>query len=276
MINLNVSVTLLMLAPIFFMFFLFEMYYYLKNNKYYNFKDTLTNISLALLYQSSDIIFTLLIVKTVYVYFYLHGFKLFSSISISNILILFLLQDFLYYIFHYSSHKVRWLWASHVTHHSSINLNFSTAFRQSMTYPISGMWLFWIPLAYIGFNVDLVLLVVSLNLAFQFFIHTEIINKLGFIEYIFNTPSHHRVHHGVNNEYLDKNFAGIFIFWDKIFGTFVTEQDKVKYGITRPINTYNPIILTFHEWIEMFKDVFKNKDIRHFYKSPDWKNDKVL
>lgn len=273
--DLNVNLALLVLSPVFLLFFVIEVFYYKKNKKEYNLKDTLANMSLAMLYQLSDILFTILIAKTVYEFFYAHGLKMFNNVTILNIIILFLFQDLLYYWFHFASHKVRWLWASHVTHHSSTKLNFSTAFRQSMTYPISGMWLFWIPLVYIGFHPNLVILIVSLNLAFQFFIHTEIINKLGFVEYVFNTPSHHRVHHATNKGYLDKNFAGVLIIWDKIFGTFIAEKDKTIYGITRPIYTYNPVKITFHEWFAMFKDAVKDRDIRYFFKSPEWKKDKV-
>ncbi len=193
------SLILLLLAPVFLAIFVLEVWYcYKKCIKMYTLKDTLANISLSLMYQVSDVIFTFLIVKTIYVWVFNHGFKLFSINSGWNLFLLFICQDFLYYWFHRSAHRIRWMWASHVTHHSSTRLNFSTAFRQSMTYPISGMWLFWLPLAYMGFNPDMVILVVALNLAFQFFIHTQLVNKIGFLEKIFNTPSHHRAHHGTN------------------------------------------------------------------------------
>jgi len=148
------------------------------------------------------------------------------------------------------------MWASHVTHHSSERLNLSTAFRQSLTYPISGMWLFWLPLAWLGFEPKAIIAVVAINLAFQFFVHTEAVKKLGWLEYVFNTPSHHRVHHARNPKYIDRNYAGVLIIWDKLFGTFVEEDpaERCDYGIVRQIHSHNPIVLTFHEWIAMFRD----------------------
>ena len=269
------SVILLLLAPIFIVIFIAEViYYYKRNIEIYNLKDTLANISLSLMYQISDVLFTLLIVKTVYTFMFHHGLQFFNTISIWNIILLFVFQDFLYYWFHRAAHRIRWMWASHVTHHSSNKLNFSTAFRQSMTYPISGMWLFWLPLAYIGFNPDMIILVVSLNLAFQFFIHTQLVKKLGFLENIFNTPSHHRAHHGTNPEYIDKNYAGILIIWDKLFGTFIEENAESKYGIVNQIYSCNPLILTFHEWVSMFTDVFRTGDLRYFIMPPEWNSKK--
>lgn len=269
--NLDSSIILILLAPVFVIFLLIEfIYYYKKKLNIYNLKDTFANFSLSFMFQVSDIIFTIIIVKTVYTWVYQHGMHLFSQPIWYNIFILFIGQDFLYYWFHRTAHRVRFIWSSHVTHHSSTNLNFSTAFRQSMTYPISGMWLFWIPLAYIGFTPDEVLLIVGLNLGFQFFVHTQLVNKLGFIEKIFNTPSHHRVHHGKNPKYIDKNYAGVFIIWDKIFGTYEEEEEIPIYGITRPIKSFNPITLTFHEWKSMLKDIIKDKDLRHLWMPPNW------
>ncbi|MDD3266392.1 MAG: sterol desaturase family protein [Burkholderiales bacterium] len=249
-----------------------ELIYCYKNKlDKYSLKDTLANISLSLMYQASEAIFNILIISSIYTWIYDDGLQLFSQTTFLNIILLFILQDFLYYWFHFTSHKVRWLWSSHITHHSSLRLNFSTAFRQSLTYPISGMWIFWLPLAYIGFKPDMVILIVALNLAFQFFVHTELIKKLGWAEKIFNTPSHHRVHHATNDQYIDKNFAGILIIWDKIFGTFEEEIEKPIYGITNQIYSFNPIKLTFHEWKSMFKDVVENRDLRYIWKPPLWK-----
>jgi len=132
-------------------------------------------------------------------------------------------------------------------------MNFSTAFRQSIMYPVAGMWLFWTPMMLLGFDPKVVIGVVVANLAFQFFVHTEIIGKLGVIERIFNTPSHHRVHHATNPGYIDRNYAGVLIIWDKIFGTFVEEDPNkpCKYGIIGQINTNNPLTISFHQWRHM-------------------------
>lgn len=267
------SLILLLLAPVFFFFILLEVIYYRKKN-IYSIKDTAVNIGLALMYQVSDVLFTLFVVKTIYTWVFHHGFKLFVTTSFANFLLLFVLQDFLYYCFHRFFHRVRFAWASHVTHHSSEYLNFSTGFRQNMTYPLSGMWLFWLPLAFIGFNPSIVILVVAINLAFQFFVHTQLINKftgkLAFIELIFNTPSHHRAHHATNPQYIDKNYAGLLIIWDKLFGTFEPELETPKYGVVHKINSYNPLVLTFHEWIAMLQDVKRDKDLRHLWMPPEW------
>lgn len=135
-------------------------------------------------------------------------------------------------------------------------MNFSTAFRQSLMYPLAGMWLFWVPLVIIGFEPKWVIFVVLLNLGLQFFVHTQWIRTLGPLEFIFNTPSHHRVHHGTNPQYIDKNYAGVLIIWDKLFGTFEPEIEPVRYGITKPLHSFNPITVTFHEWREMWSAAF--------------------
>lgn len=267
------SLTLLLVAPVFCLFILLEIIYYRKKSVYST-KDTAVNIGLALMYQISDISFTLLVVKGIYIWVFQHGFKLFSTNNLANFLLLFVLQDFLYYCFHRFFHRVRFAWASHITHHSSEHLNFSTGFRQSVLYPLSGMWLFWLPLAVIGFNPDNITLVVAINLAFQFFIHTQLIGKfsgkLAFIELIFNTPSHHRAHHATNSQYIDKNYAGVLIIWDKLFGTFEPELEIPKYGVVHKINSHNPLILTFHEWITMLEDIKRDKDLRHLWMPPEW------
>lgn len=167
---------------------------------------------------------------------------------------LMVLQDFCYYWFHRASHRVRWMWAAHVVHHSSERMNFSTAFRQSLMYPVAGMWLFWLPLVIIGFEPQWITLVVLFNLGLQFFVHTQWVKSLGPLEYVFNTPSHHRVHHGVNARYIDKNYAGVLIIWDKLFGTFEPEIETVRFGISKPVNSFNPLVVTFAEWRDLWQD----------------------
>ena len=177
-----------------------------------------------------------------YLYDTLWGWRLFDiELNLWSLLLLFLLQDLCYWLFHFASHHVRWLWASHVVHHSSERLNLSTAFRQSLMYPVSGMWLFWIPMILIGFP-EAVVATVLLSLGFQFFVHTQVVGKLGKLEWIFNTPSHHRVHHASNARYIDRNFAGVLIIWDRLFGTFVEEDlgEPCRFGITKPIHSFNP------------------------------------
>lgn len=248
---------LLALAPVFFICIFLEWYLGDRKEKlplsarYYK-NEVLCNTALATMHQASDITAGFIIAK---VYLMAFNWQLFDiKLSIFSFLLLIVLQDFFYYWFHRCSHRIRYMWAAHVVHHSSENMNFSTAFRQSLMYPIAGMWVFWLPLVIIGFSPNLVIFVVLLNLAFQFFVHTQSIKSLGPLEYIFNTPSHHRVHHGRNPQYIDKNYAGVLIIWDKLFGTFVKEEETVEYGITKPINSFNPITVTFKEWQDMFNE----------------------
>ncbi len=166
-------------------------------------------------------------------------------------LILLFADDFLYYWFHRVSHESRFFWNFHVVHHSSNKYNLSVAVRQSWFSGIAH-WVFYIPIALLGFPLWAFVLMHGINLIYQFWIHTELIGKLGWFEHIFNTPSHHRVHHGVNRQYLDRNYAGIFIIWDKMFGTFEPEDEKVVYGITNRMESYNPLWINTHGWFEMF------------------------
>ena len=163
-------------------------------------------------------------------------------------------EDLCYYSFHRASHRVRLFWASHVQHHSSQRYNLSTALRQEWTG--LGTFVFWVPLALAGFPVWAIYLQQSISLIYQFFLHTERVRLLPRpIELVMNTPSHHRVHHGVNNQYLDKNYAGILIVWDRMFGTFEPEVERPRYGITKQLTTFNPFRVAFHEWYSMGHDV---------------------
>lgn len=250
-----VELILLLLSPVFLLCVVLEWRYaVIRQQNWYQWRDTLANAMLALLHQGADMLALLLLMPFFY---WLHQYSLFSiELTAFNLLLAFILQDFLYYWFHRGSHHIRWLWASHVAHHSSRLMNFSTAFRQSLTYPLSGMWLFWLPMILVGYDPTLVFAVVALNLAFQFFVHTQAIGRLGVLEHIFNTPSHHRVHHACNEIYIDRNFAGVLIIWDKLFGTFVPEQtdEPCRYGITDDFNSTNPITITFYEWRRMWSE----------------------
>ncbi|MFB9217002.1 sterol desaturase family protein [Vibrio sinaloensis] len=250
---------LIVLAPVFIICMLAEYGLGQRNhrlpaNSRYSLPEVVCNFTLAGMHQLADLLTGFLIVK---LYLWLFGWRLFDiEISVASFIALMVLQDFCYYWFHRASHRVRWMWAAHVAHHSSENMNFSTAFRQSLMYPLAGMWLFWVPLVIIGFEPKWVVFVVLLNLGLQFFVHTQWIDKLGPIEKVFNTPSHHRVHHGTNPQYIDKNYAGVLIVWDKLFGTYEPEVETVRYGVTKPVNSFNPITVTFHEWRELWADAF--------------------
>ncbi|MFH4528406.1 sterol desaturase family protein [Vibrio diabolicus] len=249
---------LMILAPVFFLCMVAEYWFgqrrgRLPESAMYYIPEVVCNFVLAGLHQATDILTGLLIAQ---LYLWWFDWRLFDiEMSVSAFLLLVVLQDFFYYWFHRASHRIRWMWAAHVVHHSSERMNFSTAFRQSLMYPLAGMWIFWLPLVIIGFDPKWVVFVVLFNLGLQFFVHTQSIRSLGLLEWVFNTPSHHRVHHGINRQYIDKNYAGVLIIWDRMFGTFEPEVETVRYGISKPVNSFNPIRVTFAEWKDMFYDV---------------------
>jgi len=257
LLTVNPELLLIALAPIFFICIFLEWYLGDRRKKLplsaqYKKSEVLCNLSLSIMHQGSDIIAGLFVSG---LYLSILNWRLFEiEINFTNFLLLMIAQDFCYYWFHRCSHRIRYMWAAHVVHHSSENMNFSTAFRQSLMYPIAGMWIFWLPLVIIGFPPNMVVLVVLFNLALQFFVHTQSVQTLGPIEWIFNTPAHHRVHHGRNPQYIDKNYAGVLIIWDKIFGTFEPEVATVEYGITKPVHSFNPITVTFAEWKDLYRD----------------------
>ena len=169
----------------------------------------------------------------------------------------FVLEDLRYYWWHRISHRSRWFWASHVVHHSSQHFNLSTNLRQSWTSQFSGLILMGVPLALLGFHPALVGFAFSINLLYQFWIHTESVDRMpAWFEWLLNTPSHHRVHHGSNPRYLDANYAGVFMIWDRLFGSFVPEQsiDPVRYGLVNNLATFNPVRIAFHEYVAIVRD----------------------
>jgi len=188
--------------------------------------------------------------------------------------LLFFADDFSYYWFHRISHESRGFWASHVVHHSSQHYNLSTALRQTwvpMTY-----FPFWLWMPAVGFEPWMVLLAQAWSLIYQFWIHTERIRRLPiWFEAIFNTPSHHRVHHGVNDQYLDRNYGGILIIWDRLFGTYEPEGERVRYGLTTQLRSYRPIQVAFHEYIAMWHDIRRAPRIRDklgvVFRGPGWR-----
>lgn len=191
---------------------------------------------------------------------------------------LFFADDFSYYWFHRTSHHVNWFWASHVVHHSSQRYNLAAALRQTWTGNATGAFLFWAWMPLVGFHPLLVLLMQQVSLIYQFWIHTETIGKLPrWIEFIFNTPSHHRVHHGSDLKYLDKNHAGILIIWDRMFGTFRKEIERPNYGLTRNVNTFNPVAIAFSEWKHLYKKMATTNSpkqaIKYLLKPPGWSHD---
>lgn len=234
----------------------FEMWYWRRHGRKdkYVTKDSLVNYALLAMQVLLGEVGKVLFIVTCLDWIRAHGVNVLGDNWFSAI-IAFLGVDLGFYWFHRMSHRSRVLWAMHVTHHSSELMNFSTALRQP---PLEHLidWLWFVGLAWLGIPAKTILLMYGLNLTYQFFIHTELVYKLPrWIEFIFNTPSHHRAHHGKNPEYIDMNYAGVFIFWDRLFGTFVEEQAPVHYGILHPIHSYNPFHVGFHLWADIWHDL---------------------
>lgn len=192
--------------------------------------------------------------------------------------LLFFAEDLSYYWFHRISHSSRFFWASHVVHHSSRHYNLGTALRQTWTGELTGSFLFWMWLPLVGFHPLMIMVQRSISLLYQFWIHTEAIGKLPRpVEWLFNTPSHHRVHHASDIQYLDKNHAGILIVWDRLFGTFVEEKEHPTYGLTRNIQTYHPVRIAFHEWVDIGRDLRRARNWQeawqYLFGPPGWSHD---
>ncbi len=191
----------------------------------------------------------------------------------------FVLDDLSYYIYHRSAHRVRWFWAAHVNHHSSQHYNLSTALRQHWTGFFALSFIFRLPIVFIGFHPAMVLFVGAINLIYQFWIHTEAIGRLPkWFEAVMNTPSHHRVHHATNPRYLDRNYAGVFIIWDKMFGTFTAEVDdeQIRYGIVKQLGSFNLLWNVFHEWIGIAQDLWRapwGSKLGYLLGPPGWTHD---
>src|SRR3954453_9558600 len=166
----------------------------------------------------------------------------------------FFADEFSYYWFHRTSHECRLWWASHVVHHSSQRYNLGTALRQTWTGSLYS-FVFWMWMPLVGFPPVMILTMQALSLLYQFWIHTELVKHMGPLEFVLNTPSHHRVHHASNTQYLDRNHGGTLVIWDRIFGTFAKEEEVPIYGLTKKINTYNPVRIAFHEWADIIRDV---------------------
>jgi sterol desaturase/sphingolipid hydroxylase (fatty acid hydroxylase superfamily) len=244
--------------------------------KFYSTRGTIYNIYLMLLNMGLDF---LMRVITLAVLLFFAGFSL---PSISNPFLywflLLVLEDFLFYLLHYVDHYCRFFWAVHVTHHSSDEFNLTVGFRSSVFQPLYRFFYF-IPLALLGFNPLDILFMYAATQIWGILIHTQYIGKLGPLEWFLATPSHHRVHHASNPRYLDKNLGMVFIVWDRLFGTFCeeTDEDPVRYGLTKPIENPNPVRIVFHEWQEIVNDIRKpipwKWKLRYLFGPPGWSHD---
>ncbi len=184
--------------------------------------------------------------------------------SVSSVVVLVIAQDFSYYWFHRCSHRVRWFWATHAIHHSSNEFNLAASYRFGWTGRLTGAAVFYVPMIWLGFAPGPVFIAAAVNLLYQFWLHAEWIPKLGWLEYVLNTPSHHRVHHAANPEYLDRNYGGIFIVFDRLFGTFAAERDDLpcRYGLVKPLRSNNPVIIAFHAWAALARDLWQARSWR--------------
>ncbi|MEH6494836.1 MAG: sterol desaturase family protein [Pseudomonas marincola] len=194
--------------------------------------------------------------------------------------LIFFAEDICYYWFHRFSHEHRIWWAAHINHHSSQYYNLSTALRQTWTGGFVGTWFPWLFLSLLGLPTPLIAFQKGISLVYQFWIHTEAIDKMWRpFEYIFNTPSHHRVHHATNPKYLDANYAGVLIIWDRLFGSFIPEDktEPCRYGIVKQIASFNPLVVAFHEWVSLIKDVVSAKSAKsrflYIFGPPGWSDD---
>jgi sterol desaturase/sphingolipid hydroxylase (fatty acid hydroxylase superfamily) len=193
--------------------------------------------------------------------------------------LLFVGQEFCYYWLHRGSHRIRWFWADHSVHHSPNQLNFAAAYRLGWMSSFAGLGVFYLPLVWLGFPPQAVLATLSINLLYQFWLHADWIPKLGWLEYVFNTPSHHRVHHAANLDYLDANYGGVLIVFDRLFGTLIVEREDLpcRYGLVKPLTAYNPLTIAFHEWLAIARDVARARSPReaacYLFGPPGWRPD---
>jgi sterol desaturase/sphingolipid hydroxylase (fatty acid hydroxylase superfamily) len=246
----------------------------------YAWKDTAASIYLMLLNAVIDVFFRALYL-IILQYFYVHQLLSFSNVVLYWV-VLVLAEDFLYYWLHRFDHEIRFFWAVHVTHHSSEQMNFTVGFRSSVFQPLY-RFIYFIPLAVCGFKPLDIVFIYSATQIWGIFVHTELIKKMGWLEYILVTPSHHRVHHASNPKYLDRNMGMFLIIWDQLFGTFQPElpddcYQQKKYGLTKPIQKLTPVTVVFHEWKNILKDISR-KDLswrskwNYVFGPPGWSHD---
>lgn len=257
-------------APFFIFFILLEWVLILREHKKYPSRNTWASLGVGIGTLTVDFIAKSALVAAV---FYLCSFSFFKLGTQWYIWVLCVIViDFCTYIGHRLGHGFRFFWASHVPHHSPQVYNLSVGIRLSWLQHLKVFVFAPVPL--LGFDPMMILVCYQATVIYQFWIHTELIGKLGWIEWIFVTPSNHRVHHAVNPQYINKNFGAVLIIWDRMFGTYEPEAEKPVYGITRQLNSYNPFVITFHEFADLVRDIRKTKNWKHrwnyLFKQPGW------
>lgn len=265
-------------VPGFVLLILIEMIYVRVTHRgRYQALDSAASLSMGLGNQVAGLLFSGFAIG---LYFWLSQFRLFDfGWTWPVMAACFFAEDLAYYWFHRIAHERRWFWASHVIHHTSQHYNLTTALRQTWTGVLGLNFIFWLPLVYLGFPPAMVLMFQAISLVYQFWIHTEAIDRMGPIEWVMNTPSHHRVHHAINAKYLDANYAGVLIIWDRLFGTFVPEDanEKPRYGVISQLGTFNPFRVAFHEWAGILRDVRGAKSfgevLGYMFGPPGWSPD---
>jgi sterol desaturase/sphingolipid hydroxylase (fatty acid hydroxylase superfamily) len=230
-----------------------------RHKKLYTLKNTVTNIYLMLLNGGLDLLFRSIYVGFIFTFLYNHRLIDSWQNAFAYWAILLIAEDFLYYWLHRFDHEIRFFWATHVTHHSSKKMNFTVGFRSSVFQPLY-RFIYFSPLPLLGFKPLDILFVYAATQIWGIFVHTELIKKMGWLEYILVTPSHHRVHHASNPKYLDKNMGMFLIVWDKLFGTFQKELNEkeyqpINYGLTKNLENSNAVTVVLHEWAQIFKDI---------------------
>ncbi len=262
MTNLSVSEVYAIGAPIVLaMIFVEILISNWQQKNYYKTQDTLCTIGLL----AGNIIVAFSIKGLILaLHFYLYQYKIFELSGMLPLwlfwILTFVVIDLVFYIYHRMSHRIRFLWAIHLSHHSSEEMNFAVSFRQAWFGPVSKIPFFML-LPMLGFDPTIIAAAGVISTLWGIVGHTQIIGKLGFIEWVFNTPSHHRVHHGSNKQYIDKNYGNLLIIWDRMFGTFAPEEEPVKFGLVNNVNTYNPAKITFMAWSSMIDDIKKKKNL---------------
>lgn len=261
--TLRESAIILWSTPVYAVLILAELIFSnIRHRPVYTLQNTLENVALTLLNGSIDLVmrgFSLVVLT----FFYEQHISTIVDPIVYWLLLLIAL-DFMFYILHVVDHKCRLFWAIHVTHHSSEEFNLTVGFRSSVFQPLY-RFIYFIPLAWLGFQPLDILFVYSATQVYGILLHTKYVGNLGPLEWILVTPSHHRVHHASNAEYIDKNMGMLFIVWDRLFGTFQPEKGRVRYGITKPlINRKLPTVL-FHEWYDLWRDVRQTKSLREAF-----------